>query len=162
MIFYFYSEATPLIMNNQENPMKKNETFTMTRLVKSEDLNHHGTLFAGRMAEWFVEGCFIAAASMHGNPEEIVCVKLHGMKFSKPAQKGQIIKLTTRVVKTGNTSITVHGRVTDVNDQGCSVEGFITFVCIDEAGVKKPHGLQLPVPNTEDELKIYNESLSLS
>ena len=24
-------------------------------LVKSEDLNHHGTLYAGRNAEWFVE-----------------------------------------------------------------------------------------------------------
>ena len=53
--------------------------FVTTRLVKSEDLNHHGTLFAGRMSEWFVEGCFIAAATSYGNPEEIVCVKLHGL-----------------------------------------------------------------------------------
>ena len=29
-------------------------------LVKSEDLNHHGTLYAGRNAEWFVEAGFIA------------------------------------------------------------------------------------------------------
>jgi len=30
-------------------------TMVTMRLVKSEDLNHHGTLFAGRTAEWFVE-----------------------------------------------------------------------------------------------------------
>ena len=30
--------------------------------VKSEDLNHHGTLFAGRTAEWFVEAGLMAAA----------------------------------------------------------------------------------------------------
>ena len=34
-----------------------------SRLVKSEDLNHHGTLFAGRTAEWFVEAGFVSAAA---------------------------------------------------------------------------------------------------
>jgi hypothetical protein len=33
------------------------------RLVKSEDLNHHGTLFAGRTAEWFVESGFLPVFS---------------------------------------------------------------------------------------------------
>ena len=33
------------------------EIVKISRLVKSEDLNHHGTLFAGRGAEWFVEAC---------------------------------------------------------------------------------------------------------
>jgi len=28
------------------------ESFSSYHLVKSEDLNHHGTLFAGRSAEW--------------------------------------------------------------------------------------------------------------
>ena len=128
--------------------------FNMTRLVKSEDLNHHGTLFAGRMAEWFVEGCFIAAATHYGNPEEIVCLKLHGMRFSSPAKKGQIIKLTTKVVKVGKTSITVYGNVTDVNGLNSSVDGFITFVCIDDDGKKKEHGLVLPEPTTPEDIRL--------
>ena len=134
--------------------MKKE--FSMTRLVKSEDLNHHGTLFAGRMAEWFVEGCFIAAASLHGNPDEIVCLKLHGMKFAKPAQKGQIIQLNTKAVKVGKTSITVYGCVTGVNDDIISSDGFITFVCVDENGMKKEHGLTLPVPTDSQEIMLLN------
>jgi len=56
------------------------ETKTL-RLVKSEDLNHHGTLFAGRTAEWFVESGFIAAASIL-DPKTIVCLKIHGMYFT--------------------------------------------------------------------------------
>ncbi|MDP4267148.1 MAG: acyl-CoA thioesterase, partial [Bacteroidota bacterium] len=53
-----------------------------TRLVKSEDLNHHGTLFAGRTAEWFVECGFISAAELVG-AEQIVCLKIHGMYFTR-------------------------------------------------------------------------------
>ena len=48
--------------------MKK---YYATHLVKSEDLNHHGTLFAARTASWFVESAFIAAACEHGDPSEI-------------------------------------------------------------------------------------------
>lgn len=137
------------------------KNFTTSRLVKSEDLNHHGTLFAGRMAEWFVEGCFIAAATTHGCPEEIVCVKMHGLKFGKPANKGQMIKLTTQVVLTGNTSITVYGKVTGVENNEISVDGYITFVCVDEEGKKKPHGLQMPFAESSEELKWQEEAKML-
>ncbi|MFB3926434.1 MAG: acyl-CoA thioesterase, partial [Syntrophales bacterium] len=40
------------------------KTYIIHRQVKGQDLNHHGTLFAGRGAEWFVEAGLIAAASM--------------------------------------------------------------------------------------------------
>ena len=43
---------------------KEIKPYTTYRLIKSEDLNHHGTLFAGRSAEWFVESGFIAASSI--------------------------------------------------------------------------------------------------
>lgn len=38
-----------------------------SRLVKPQELNHHGTLFAGRMSEWFVENCFICGACLRVN-----------------------------------------------------------------------------------------------
>src|SRR5665254_21309 len=37
--------------------------YNVSHLVKSEDLNHHGTLYAWRSAEWLVEGAFVAAAA---------------------------------------------------------------------------------------------------
>jgi acyl-CoA hydrolase len=40
------------------------KTYVIHRHVKGQDLNPHGTLFAGRGAEWFVEAGLIAAASL--------------------------------------------------------------------------------------------------
>ena len=67
--------------------MKK---YYATHLVKSEDLNHHGTLFAARTASWFVESAFIAAACEHGDPSEIVCRNIHGMSFRTPVRNGSV------------------------------------------------------------------------
>ncbi len=66
----------------------KLKTHSICRLVKSEDLNHHGTLFAGKTAMWFVEAGFIAAASLT-HPENIVCINVHGMLFKKPVRSGK-------------------------------------------------------------------------
>lgn len=134
----------------------------LARLVKSEDLNHHGTLFAGRMAEWFVEGCFISAASEVGNPNKVVCLKMHGLKFRKPARKGDIIYLETKVVLVGNTSITVYGAVTRNGQEEVLVDGFVTFVTVDENGNKEPHGLKQPVASNEGEKELMEIAKSLS
>lgn len=73
----------------------------ISHLIKSEDLNHHGTLFAGRTTEWLVEAGFIAAAAVHGRPQDILCVNVHGFTFKKPVQKGDILTIYGRIVKTG-------------------------------------------------------------
>jgi acyl-CoA hydrolase len=137
------------------------KTHKMYRLIKSEDLNHHGTLFAGRMAEWFVEGSFIAAASTYGNPNNIVCLKLHGLKFGTPANRGDIIILETTVVSVGNTSMTVYGKVTRNDDPTLMVDGFTTFVCVDEDGKKMPHNLPKPEPSNEEEIKLIARAKEL-
>lgn len=126
------------------------EVHQSARLVKSEDLNHHGTLFAGRMAEWFVEGSFVAAALAVGNPDQIVCLKVHGMRFNIPAQKGDVLKITSRVVDLGKTSLTVYNRTLSTNTGKTLVEGFVTFVNVDEGGKKTPHGLTMDEMTDED------------
>ena len=40
------------------------QTLVTNRFVKSEDLNHHGTLFAGRSAEWFIEAGLMAVSGI--------------------------------------------------------------------------------------------------
>src|SRR4030042_2034213 len=82
----------------------------ISHLVKPEDLQHHGTLFAGRMAEWLVEACFIAACRMVGKPEDVVCVKIHGINFTHPLRNGDVVEIRSQVALVGKTSITVHGR----------------------------------------------------
>lgn len=135
--------------------------YISTHLIKSEDLNHHGTLFAGRMAEWFVEGTFVAAASLYGNPENIVCVKLHGLKFAGPATKGDVITLKTSVVNAGTTSLTVYGKVTRIDSDEILVDGFVTFVCVDHEGRKMPHNIVLPEPIDEEGKKLREAAKAL-
>jgi acyl-CoA hydrolase len=122
-------------------------TYTSVHLVKGEDLNHHGTLYAGRTAEWFVESGFIAAASMT-KPENIVCLKIHGMTFSRPIRKGELPVFTSRVVLTGETKIV---SLIEVRILGkLAVRGFITFIHVDLEGKSSPHGLDFVPANPED------------
>ena len=78
--------------------------YTTNRLVKGEDLNHHGTLYAGRTSEWFVEAGFVAAANLT-DPENIVCLQIHNMMFSRPVHKGDVVCLESRIVYAGKTSL---------------------------------------------------------
>ncbi len=138
--------------------MKK---YTCTHLIKSEDLNHHGTLFAGRMAEWFVESSFVAAAALHGEPTDIVCIKVHGMEFPKPLNKGSLLFIYSKVVYAGTTSLTVYTWSGRNDEEVLLTNGFVTFVCVDHDGNKKPHGIVLPEPADEEEAKLREVAKSL-
>ncbi|MGX4600864.1 acyl-CoA thioesterase [Faecalimicrobium sp. JNUCC 81] len=126
------------------------------RLVKGEDLNHHGTLFAGRMTEWFVESCFITVADEYKHPENLVCRKVNEINFKQPIRKGDIINIKSKIVYTGKTSLIVYGKVTRNNNENIIVDGFLTFVCIDENGVKMPHNLKIDEPFTQEDIELLN------
>ena len=83
------------------------EALKTCRLIKSEDLNHHGTLFAGRCAEWFVESGFIAVAAKL-DPRTVVCLKIHGMEFLHPVTLGSVLTFESRIVATGRSTIVVY------------------------------------------------------
>ncbi len=108
------------------------------------------------MAEWFVAGGFGAAAVAVGDPDNIVCLKVHGMRFNIPAQKGDILEITAKVVAAGTTSITVHNQTLSTKTGKVLVEGFITFVNVDSNGNKKPHGIILE-NLTEEELELQKQ-----
>ncbi len=137
------------------------ETIKVARLVKSEDLNHHGTLFAGRMAEWFVEACFIWGAKHTGKPENIVCVNIHGLTFTQPGNRGDVINLETRLAKVGRTSFTVYGKITKNDSHEILSDGFITFVFVDEHGNAAPHNIALEEPVDDEDIEIRKRALNL-
>lgn len=124
-------------------------TFKSNRLVKSEDLNHHRTLYAGRCAEWFVEAGFIAAASVLP-PDEIVCLKIHGLEFRQPMRSGEIARLESKIVRVGRTSLIVYVTLSAARQDKPLVQGFITFVHVDEHGRSQPHSLNLTLTDPED------------
>lgn len=129
--------------------------YQISHLIKSEDLNHHGTLFAGRSAEWLVESAFVAAASTHGRPQDVLCVNIHGFTFKKPVQKGDILTFLSKVAKVGKTSITVYVKAMSEIRGTTHVDGFLTFVCVDgETESKRYHGIVLDEPADAEEKEI--------
>lgn len=133
------------------------QTLTIHHLVKGEDLNHHRTLYAGRGAEWLVEAGFIAAADML-NPEFILCLKIHGMQFRRPVRPGEVVRFVSSVVLAGRSSLVAYIRA-DVKGQ-LTVDGFITFVYVDENGKPRPHGLVIEA-ETPEEIELQEQARRL-
>ena len=144
--------------------MKVYETL---HLIKGEDLNHHGTLFAARAAAWLVEAGFAAAACEHGDTDEVVLRNLQSMSFSKPVKKGTVVRFESRVVYVGSTSMMVAVQAKNAMTGEQAIEGYITFVTIDkETGKKKQHSVVLDeiVPDAsarEEERKLREKALRL-
>lgn len=122
---------------------------SMCRLVKGEDLNHHGTLFAGRGAEWFVEAGFIAASSLT-SPTKIVCAKIHGMIFTRPVRKGSLIRCDSKVIKAGKTTLISYVKIVLHPTNELVVDGYLTFVHVDETGRPCPHNLTIDATSQID------------
>lgn len=134
---------------------------TVAHLIKSEDLNHHGTLFAGRLAEWLVEAAFIAAAEAVGRPEAVVCVKVHGLQFRQPARRGDILIMNSLLVRAGRTSLMVYTRVGHTGSDVVLVDGFLTFVCVNDEGSPMEHHIVLPEPENDAERRLRAEAARL-
>ena len=120
-----------------------------TRLVKCEDLNHHGSLFAGRTAEWFVESGFIAVAN-YLEIDRLVCVKMHGIQFNKDINAGDIITFNSKVVYTKDENIFVYITAEGQNTKDSKLDGFISFVYVDENTNPIQHNIKIDTNNYED------------
>ena len=130
-----------------------------TRLVKSEDLNHHGTLFAGRTAEWFVEAGFVAAAMLM-DVKSTVCLKIHGMYFTKPVRPGQILKFSSKVVYAGRSSLVSWIQVANDDSNIPYVSGFVTYICVDETTKPAPHNIEIS-PVTAEDIELNEKAKNL-
>lgn len=118
---------------------------TTYHLVRGMDLNHHGTLFAGKGALLFVEAGFVVT-SLALETNEIVCFRIHGMLFKLPVNSGETIALESQIVYAGKSSIGVYVRVYMASNNEQVVDGFLTFVRADEETHKPvPHGLTIEV-----------------
>lgn len=132
---------------------------TAAHLIKSVDLNHHGTLYAGRMAEWLVEVGFMTARGALGCPPgNVVCVRLHGMDFRQSVGSGATLVIEGRVAYVGGSSITVYAEARPLGSLATGLphtDGLITFVHIVDTRAA-PHGLVVDTPE-EGEARVLWE-----
>lgn len=131
---------------------------TVSHLVRSSDLNHHGTLFAGRVAEWVVEAAFIGAQrALNADPAHLVCLKIHGLTFTRGAVNGDIVELRSQAAHVGRTSITMYTEAFTPNrSEEPALDGFLTFVYIRD-GESAPHGLDVGRPTEHEVLELWKK-----
>jgi len=142
-----------------ENKIIEPKSVCTTRLVKSEDLNHHGTLFAGRTAEWVVEAGFTAAAKLI-EPKSVVCLKIHGMYFSEPARPGDILTIISKVVYAGRSTLVSHIKVFKNDKIEPIVSSFTTFINVNSETKSAPHYIEIS-PKTEEDILLYEQAKNL-
>jgi len=133
----------------------------LLHLVRPEDLNHHGTLFAGQMAKWLVEAGVITASRLCGKAKDVVCVQINGMTFKKPINNGDIIEIKSRIAHLGSTSITVLSQVFRKQDAVPLVSNMATFVTVDKENRPYKHGFKLSEEYIAKNHDIYQEALKI-
>jgi acyl-CoA hydrolase len=101
-------------------------------LIRPEDLNHHGTMFAGQIAKWLIEAGLIAASKLVGKPEDVVCVQVNSLTFKKPLNNGDLIEIRSRIAHLGSSSITVYSEILRKKDTVPVVSNIATFVTVDK------------------------------
>ncbi len=132
---------------------------TLLHMVRPQDLNHHGTLFAGQMASWLVEAGFIAAARLCGKPEDIVCVQINEMTFKKPINLGDVIEIKSQIAYLGSTSIAVQSHVFRKQDDAPLVSNMATFVTVDKDNKPYAHGFKLTEKYIAEHRDIHDAAL---
>lgn len=105
------------------------------------------------MAEWVVETAFIGAHRARDvDPSHLVCLRIHGLIFTRGAVNGDIIELHMRATHVGRTSVTMYLEPCTPNrTNGPAPDGFLTFAPVD-GGKSKPQALTVERPSAGDAL----------
>lgn len=118
-----------------------------THLVKSEDLNHHATLYGGRCVEWCVQMAYITAENCFDDNRPLVFMSIRSLSMREPARLGEILEFTGRVDYVGESTIGVRVDGRKLHPKSNSrlvVTGTFLFCTVDEEGRARPHGLPSP------------------
>ena len=125
-------------------PAADNPALTTSHLVKSEDLNHHQTLYAGRCVEWCVEMAYITAQRCFPEPRPLVFMSIRSLSIRAAVRIGEILELSGRIDYLGESTIGVRidGHKAQNGEAGKPVvTGTFLFCTIDDEGKAVPHGL---------------------
>lgn len=109
-------------------------------LVRPEHLNHKGYLFGGQMLSW-VDECAWMAATRDFPGSSFVTRAMDKIEFRHQVKNGSILRFNVKKNRSGNTSVTYLVEVFEDDrtgiDEKLAFVTMVTFVSIDENGVKK-------------------------
>lgn len=134
--------------------------YRSSHMVRMENLNHHGNLYAGQGIEWMVETSFIVVCTEYGDPQGLLYKNTHKFDFYKTVNPGDIITYEGVIVRAGRTSLTLRVGLYNEKTGDLHAEGFTTFVSVDENNHAVPHGMVLDEPADEEERRWREEAES--
>lgn len=111
------------------------------RFVRPEFMNHHQTLYAGYISEWLTEAAMIGVTEIMRDTEGVVLAAIREIQVVKPVVAGAVLELRYEPGRYGTTSIEIMVEGRDFLTHAVYFTGSAVFVCVDEEGKKKPHGL---------------------
>lgn len=104
-----------------------------------------------------VEAGFIAAADLLP-PHYVLCLKIHGMTFQRPVRPGEVVRFDSKIVQTGRSRLIAYVRATTKEE--LTVDGFLTFVYVDDHGKSRPHGITIEA-ETPEEIELQEQASKL-
>ena len=117
--------------------------YVVERLVRPEHLNGANTIFGGILLAWIDEAAAIAVMKKLKSPS-IATVAMSEIQFKRPVRAGALVRIHTRVVAVGKTSITLRACAdTHGSRKPVIIVERIVFVALDAHGKSRPHGLPL-------------------
>jgi acyl-CoA hydrolase len=144
---------------NMKAKTAKESFVVMTELVLPNDTNTFGNLMGGRLMYWMDIAAALAAMKHCGAP--VVTASVDNISFENPIRLGNVVHIEACVSRAFNTSMEVHLKVwgEDVIQQYRykSNEAYYTFVALNPNG--KPHTVPSMVPETEEEIQLYESAL---
>jgi acyl-CoA hydrolase len=125
------------------------------------DVNFGGKVHGGMVMKWIDQTAFACAS----NWAEAYCVTIYvgGIKFYKPIQISEIVKIDASIIYTGRTSMHIAVDVASRPVVGSKFEKtthcIIVFVCVDAVG--NPQAVQKWIPTTKAQKDLEGYAIRL-
>lgn len=141
--------------------MKENKKITFQFISEPTDVNFGGKVHGGVVMKWIDQTAYTCARTWAST--YCVTVYVGGIRFYKPINIGEVIKIDAYVIHTGKSSIHI---AVDVYARDFEKEGFekkthcvIVFVSVNSKGDPVP--VKKWIPETEKEIQLANYAKKL-
>lgn len=107
--------------------------------VRMEQMNHHGSLYAGILTDWMTEAAFFGVAQILGRRDHIVMCAVQDFRFTAPAGLGDILSFRYELARVGRTSLTIAVEARNMLEpENVYATCQVVFVNTDENGKSAP------------------------
>jgi len=141
--------------------MKVDPPFSTAYWVFPQDANPLGYLFGGRLMRWVIRSASIYSSMLLRRP--VVIGYMGSFDFINPIRVGDMVSVQVSPLFTTTHTITVKVAVfagaTSDEEFRFTTAAEMTFISIDESGKPVAHGVRIPSPTLEKELKEKIRSL---